>query len=306
MADFLSVGIAAYNEEESIERMLSSVFKSTLWRQTPPGMREVMVCCNGCTDKTEEIVKRISVEQRRGDVKLIVSAPGKAVAWNALVKKMDGRAKVLFFADADVLVHRKALENLKSALSGRALIAAARIVPLTAADSAFMRGINKLSKEVLRSGTPWVTGMLYGVKRDFAESVKMPANIICDDTFLEIKAGNRVVFVNSAKVYYQSARKIRDYMNARIRNFAGGRQFYEMGLLKGVPGALVGKESMKSWRERISQFGKLSRVEKLYTLATLPLDRVAFAKSKSYFKKRKTPGWSKSQTAKLKVRTPRG
>jgi len=56
---FISVGVNAYNEEGSIERALESIFANSLWKATPPNKRELVVCANGCTDKTVAIVKRM-------------------------------------------------------------------------------------------------------------------------------------------------------------------------------------------------------------------------------------------------------
>ncbi|MDO8647958.1 MAG: glycosyltransferase [Candidatus Diapherotrites archaeon] len=307
MPDFLSLGIPAYNEEESIERMLSSVFKSTLWRQTPPGMREVMVCCNGCTDKTEEIVRKISAQHLNGELKVMASAPGKVNAWNALVKRMDRRAKVLFFADADVLVHRTAFENLRNAFSGKIVIAASRVVPVGKPKSIVLRGMGRLEKKAAVPELPEVIGMLYGIRRDFAESVKMPHNIINDDGFLEAVAGKeRTAFVSSAKVYYQPARTLRDWIKQKTRVYAGRRQLFEMGLTKVLPGSWTNQESRRSLREWISYFRKLSRAEKMYAIAKTPLEQIPFALSKRYLRKRKTQGWAKIKSSKFrpKIRPP--
>ena len=52
--EFLSIGVPAYNEEESIQRSLKWVLKQTLWKEMPAKRREIIVCANGCTDKTVE------------------------------------------------------------------------------------------------------------------------------------------------------------------------------------------------------------------------------------------------------------
>ncbi|MFH1588164.1 MAG: glycosyltransferase [Candidatus Diapherotrites archaeon] len=66
--NFFSLGVCAFNEEESIAKMLNSVFGSTAWKNHK-GRREIIVCANGCTDRTAEIVREIQKEHL--EIKLI-------------------------------------------------------------------------------------------------------------------------------------------------------------------------------------------------------------------------------------------
>jgi len=232
MSEFLSIGVPAYNEEESIARMLESVFKSTLWEKTPAGLKEVIVCCNGCTDSTAEIVRQILVEHPDGEIKLLETKKGKPNAWNETVKVADKRARIIYFADADVILQKNALEELRTVFRRDDYdLVGARPRPVP------MRGVS-LSKLVAdyrsnnfkrRNWRGSVAGALYGVSRKFAESIHIPESVIQDDVFLEYSA-KKVGYAPDAKVFFFPPRTLRGILQQQTRWVAGRKQLKEMGV----------------------------------------------------------------------------
>jgi glycosyltransferase involved in cell wall biosynthesis len=49
----VTIGIPAYNEEKSISNLLDSIIEQT---QKDYVLEKVIVACDGCTDKTSEVV----------------------------------------------------------------------------------------------------------------------------------------------------------------------------------------------------------------------------------------------------------
>ncbi|MFQ6020583.1 MAG: glycosyltransferase [Candidatus Aenigmatarchaeota archaeon] len=98
---FLSVIIAAYNEEKNIKNTLNSIFKSNY----PKKKMEVIVVDDGSTDKTSEIVKKFPV-------KLIKYKPnkGKVFALNKGLSKAKG--EIIVTLDADTELESNALKLL--------------------------------------------------------------------------------------------------------------------------------------------------------------------------------------------------
>jgi len=91
--------VLAYNEERVIEACLDSIFAAD------PGQRfEVFVMANGCSDRTEEIVRGYA--RRRPEVHLVSIEMGdKCNAWNVFVHqtvpaRCPGR-EIYFFMDGD-------------------------------------------------------------------------------------------------------------------------------------------------------------------------------------------------------------
>ncbi len=95
----ISIIIPAYNEEKYIEKTLHSVKK-----QTMPDY-EVIVVANGCTDKTEEILKKNNDAKMRH---LSLPKANVSVARNA--GALNAQATVLLFLDADTQLDNNALE----------------------------------------------------------------------------------------------------------------------------------------------------------------------------------------------------
>ena len=86
MARFVSIGIPARNESESIETAIRSLVASAVWRKANPFNRELIVCLNGCTDKgaTEAVVRKLQAEIPQIKI-LIEGAIGKNAAINKIV-----------------------------------------------------------------------------------------------------------------------------------------------------------------------------------------------------------------------------
>src|SRR5258708_15915856 len=97
----ISVLIAAYNEEEAIERKI----QQTLALEYPSDKIEVLVLSDCSTDRTDEIVKAFPDSRVR-----LVRMPerrGKTFAQNVGVKEATG--EFIIFSDATAIYHAKAL-----------------------------------------------------------------------------------------------------------------------------------------------------------------------------------------------------
>ena len=300
MSDFLSIGVPAYNEEESIARMLESVFSSTLWKQTPAGVREVIVCCNGCTDSTEAIVKRIMREHKEGGaVKLLLTAKGKPKAWKEILRRSDKRADVLYFADADVILHRNALERLRAAFrQERFDIVAARPRPINSGGKTPTKLIGAYQDRFYgrNSWTAGVSGALYGISRKFAESVNMPDNIISDDAFLQLSA-KKVCYVPDAKVFFFQPRNLHGVVQQKVRWIAGRKQLEELGLMP--PKSM----RQKSLLERLPSIKKFTAREKIGGAISYAMRAAAIIPAKRMLKSGNPSGWNKVPSTKHPKRT---
>ena len=109
IAPSVAVVVAAYNEEEVIERLVES-----LLAQDYPGGLEVVVASDASTDGMEALVERLA--ERDGRVRLVRCARGgKVAAQNEAVRTVD--AEVVAFADAGALWEPDALRKLVRSLA---------------------------------------------------------------------------------------------------------------------------------------------------------------------------------------------
>lgn len=124
----ISVGVPAWNEEESIVPALESVLSQTLFRNAAElGISvELLVIANGCTDRTVEVTKRFFEKAREtfpesGPVELRlkeIAEPGFANSWNLLSHSFARHdADAIFFVNADIVITRPDLfEQMLSGL----------------------------------------------------------------------------------------------------------------------------------------------------------------------------------------------
>lgn len=142
----LSVVVPAHNEEPVIESMLRG-----LLADAEAGELEVIVVCNGCTDRTAEIARSI------GEPVTVFETDigSKPVALNLA----DEHASTFprFYVDADVRVELAALRRCAEALRDGALAAAPALHVDTSASSWPVRSYYRIWTEL-----PWVSEAMVG------------------------------------------------------------------------------------------------------------------------------------------------
>lgn len=120
-----SLGIAAYNEAANIGRLLDRLL---IYQPDVSGLTEIVVVASGCTDETEDIVRKYAARDQR--VRLITQPrrEGKAAAVNLFIENAANDLLVLM--SADVLPDDGALIHLIAPFSDdRVGITAGRIIP---------------------------------------------------------------------------------------------------------------------------------------------------------------------------------
>ncbi|MFA5797416.1 MAG: glycosyltransferase [Candidatus Woesearchaeota archaeon] len=222
----ISVCIAARNEENNIEQTVYSALKQDI-----PQTIELLVCANGCTDSTEEIVKSIAKKDSR--VRLLTSDPGKPCAWNTLME--ESKYDTIIFADGDVILGKNSINALVQFMDNQNLIGA----------SSKMKKIIKTPLDYIFSApltepcVGGIVGRLYAIKKkEFVTEMaakgysKMPNNIICEDLWVSLileerKEGvvvrKRWGYCSDAVVLYQAPTSIDDYKTSK-RNAKGAIQ----------------------------------------------------------------------------------
>ena len=99
----ISIIIPAYNEEQLIGTTLKSIFDSDF-----SGTFELIVVCNGCTDKTPEVASAAGAK--------VLYAPTKGAADASNYGAKQSLAEVLVFLDADTIISKNLLAETMSAV----------------------------------------------------------------------------------------------------------------------------------------------------------------------------------------------
>jgi glycosyltransferase involved in cell wall biosynthesis len=145
-----AVMVLAHNEERRIAACLDSLFDGELGR----GL-EVFVMANGCTDRTEEVVREYA--RRRAGVHLVsIAMADKCNAWNVFVhetaRSIAAGRDVYFFVDGDCRVVPGSLARLADALGANPHAHAASAPPASG------RSLQK-DRRAVRTGACWRTCM---------------------------------------------------------------------------------------------------------------------------------------------------
>jgi cellulose synthase/poly-beta-1,6-N-acetylglucosamine synthase-like glycosyltransferase len=215
----ISVLIAAYNEEEAIERKI----QQTLALEYPKERLEVLVLSDCSTDRTDEIVKAFPDSRVR-----LVRMPerrGKTFAQNVGVKQATG--EVVIFSDATAIYHPKALLYLAcnyhdftvGAVSGRyQYFDPGEQSPTGLGSMAFWNFENLIKKMQSRIRTiTGCCGCIYSVRKE--AYTELPADIISDlvQPLQAIRKGYRVLFEDRALAYEETTQSTSEEFSMRVR-----------------------------------------------------------------------------------------
>lgn len=221
----VTIGIAAYNEENNIGSLLNSIVKQ---QSKKYNLNKVIVISDGSTDNTAKIVKNYS--QKNKIVQLIDDGKrkGKSARVNYLftINKSD----ILICIDADVLILNNTIfdaivdcfiQNSHASLVG------GNNVPYKA--KTFLGSIIntwihywQYSRRPLNNWDNALNcaGILYALKKNLAQKLKIPAGVTVDEGFVFYKSkslGYTFKFCPKAVVYFKAPNNLSDFLKQSYR-----------------------------------------------------------------------------------------
>jgi cellulose synthase/poly-beta-1,6-N-acetylglucosamine synthase-like glycosyltransferase len=252
---FLSILIAAYNEEAGIKKKI----EQTLSLDYSGDRMEILVLSDGSTDRTDEIVRSFADPRIR--LLHVSGRKGKTNAQNEGV--LHARGEVLIFSDATTVYHQQALRYLAcnyadpgvGAVSGRyQYFDPQGSSPTGLGTMAFWNYENFIKK--MQSVTRTISGCcgcIYSVRR--AVYTPLAAEVISDlvQPLHVIRKGYRVVFEDRALAYEETTQSTSEEFSMRVRVVTRGMR----GLLS-VPALLTPWKfcwvSFQLWSHKISRW----------------------------------------------------
>lgn len=249
---FLSVLIAAYNEEGGIKKKI----EQTLELDYPAHKLEILVLSDGSTDGTDDIVRSFSDSRVR--LVRVNDRKGKTNAQNEGVLQAHG--DVLVFSDATTIYHRQALRYLAwnyvdpgvGAASGRYQYFDPKGgSPTGLGTVAFWNYENFIKK--MQSAIRTISGCcgcIYSVRRE--AYTPLASDVISDlvQPLHVIRKGYRVVFEDRALAFEETTQSASEEFSMRVRVVTRGIR----GLLS-VPALLMpwrfGWVSFQLWSHKV-------------------------------------------------------
>jgi len=170
------VMVLAYNEERKIVECLDSIYAADPTRQF-----EIFVMANGCTDRTEDIVREYG-RKHKGVHLVSIKMPDYCNAWNVFIHETAAQhlpdSQIYFFLDGDCRVHPGSMSEMARALAAHETAHAAGSIPVS--------GHNRdHDAKIMLEGRTFVAN-LYALKGDFVrrlqqKSVRLPVGLEGDD-----------------------------------------------------------------------------------------------------------------------------
>lgn len=249
----LSIGIMAWNEEESICSTLDSLFRQSVFQKlcARGEQCEIVVVANGCTDRTVPVVRdyleRVSREHEwaEGFTARVVDVPepGKCNAWNRYVHEFSSlQARYLCCMDADIVFHhRDTIFSLMATLE--------RQPHASATSGRQCKDILFKAKKTLRDRLSLATssmsatsagmlcGQLYCLRAAVARNIHLPRGLgavedgfikaaVCTDFFTRENDNSRIVLAPDAAHIFEAYVSPRDVLNNQKRQAIGQTTVY--------------------------------------------------------------------------------
>jgi len=226
----VSVLISVHNEEKHVEERV----KNLLEADYPRDKMEIVVGCDGSTDQTLAIIKRLAEDN---GIRYCVSLDriGKPAMLNKLVREAGG--EIYVFADARQRFDRRAIRELVRCFGDENVGCASGELVIEDRVEGSGRGMGLYwSYEVclrkMESDTGSMlgaTGAIYAVRKEFFHS--LPDNVLLDDIFTPlnaIMARKRAVFEPTARAFdVVSESAEREFMR-KVRTLVGNFQIFSL------------------------------------------------------------------------------
>ncbi len=219
----VSVVVPAHNEEAVLARCLQALLDGA-----GDGELEVVVVCNGCTDRTAQVARRAAPSARV----IELAEASKVAALNA----GDAAASHFprFYVDADVELSFASLRKVADVLAGgRVLCAAPRPVFVLEGRPWAVRafydvwtGVPYLRQDMVGSG-------VYALSEEGRARFGRFPELTADDQFVQqlFAPGERRA-VDGAEFRVHAPRSLRGVLSMRVRAYRGNRELAESGLAR--------------------------------------------------------------------------
>ncbi|MBX6365072.1 MAG: glycosyltransferase family 2 protein [Gemmatimonadetes bacterium] len=227
----VSVLLAVRNGVEHLRHRVENL----LALDYPADRLEVVVVCNGCTDGTEELARRLEAEDGRIRVLTSPATGGKSGALNVAAAHAGG--EFLVFADVRQSFAPDALRRLLEPFADPEVGAVSGRLVLTRAGRPGVEGVRwywgyETALRMAESRTGSVvgaTGAIYAIRRELFEP--LPANVILDDVFTPCRIamrGFRVVLAEGAVAIDTAATHNRHEFERKRRTMWGNLQLLRL------------------------------------------------------------------------------
>ncbi|PIY79262.1 MAG: hypothetical protein COY81_03560 [Candidatus Pacebacteria bacterium CG_4_10_14_0_8_um_filter_43_12] len=228
----LSIGIPAHNEEKNISSLLCSILSQ---KHSSYVIKNIYVLCDGCTDKTAEIVSEFSKENRKIILTNDGKRKGKAQRLNEIYSKNE--SELLLTIDADVIFETtNALEILVQSMiqDKQLLLVGPRYVPVQSttlmgrfAEYSYLSFEDAIIHLNGGNNIYALMGCCSLLKKSFSKEFIYPKGVISDQNFLYLTAiqknCNSFKLCLDAHILFRTVSSFQDWRLLSTRSIVGDK-----------------------------------------------------------------------------------
>ncbi|MDD2807154.1 MAG: glycosyltransferase [Patescibacteria group bacterium] len=228
----VTIGIPAYNEEANIEQVLKSILTQ---KETFCEIKKIIVLSDGSSDKTNEIVVRMSHQNSKISLEVTNERKGKAYQLNKLYSLCDSNISLQFDADivlfddnvVDNMVYPFTTNNNITVISGNNIPLPGKtfIEKLTNGSDLLWQEVrlNYLDGRNIYNSS----GCITAIRKSFLNSYKIPAGTVADQQYLYLScvtSGGQFWVAKNAIVKYRSPSNLKDFFRQASRSLNEKKQ----------------------------------------------------------------------------------
>lgn len=244
----LSIGIMAWNEEDSLRTTLESLFRQSVFEKLAAQHEqvEVIVIANGCTDRTVPIARDFFAQIERehewpdGFTARVIdlAQPGRNNAWNRFVHEFSAlEARYISLMDADIVFHhRDTIYNLMATMERRPEVSATSSRQckdlMFKERKTLMERVSLATSSMTGTIEGQITGQLYCMRAKIARNLYLPRDLsanddgffkqaICTDFFSRPLEASRIQLAPDAAHIYEAYITLKDILNNQKRQMIG-------------------------------------------------------------------------------------
>ena len=223
----LSIGIISYNEEKNISNLLNSI----KWQQLGKFHLKEIIISDDSQDDTPILIKEFIKNNTQFVIRLFHhhERRGASAGWNEIFKAATGDYLVLY--DADVTLEKQTTYNLVNEFTSGIGLCAGNPQPIEISNiyGRASKFISTWLQNVRKDGVTqfMVMGRGLAIRQDLAKEIIISENIIAIDYFLQLKVlelDKKVIYVDNAKIYFQTPKNLEDFLSQVLRANFGHKQ----------------------------------------------------------------------------------
>jgi glycosyltransferase involved in cell wall biosynthesis len=232
----LPIAIMAHNEEKVIQKAVESI----LDQKTPTGYAvKVVVIANGCSDRTEEIVRGLEKQNPNSVVLVPMTEKGKTRAINRAIKFFDQISNnglpipYVIFLDADCeFLGKEVLISFLNRFDQNPQLCA---VGADCLPDVFFNSRKDIVAEIYRTTYTLgqtvkinsISGMCYAIRLDILKKIDFPDFQFAEDMYVSSRLDGHFLKDRNIKIVFKTPPDLRTEIRRRTRQEISTQRYHE-------------------------------------------------------------------------------